>query len=116
MTTRQPWQPESPLLLAVLIVAGAALLAVMVVVSGAFRDTGVEGMAPVGAVIVGAGILAALLLLAYSRRVARKNRPEWLSTQAWRSDIIAKQDQWLEKHPPGNTPASGTPPEREGGQ
>ena len=43
-------------------------------------------------------MVAAAGILAYSRQVRRRHRPEWLETQAWRHDL---QDKLKQKSGPG---------------
>lgn len=46
-------------------------------------------------------LVAAVGLMAYSRRVRRRHRPEWLETQAWKHDL---QDKLQQKPGPGKGP------------
>jgi hypothetical protein len=84
MTERPFWRPEHALLLALLLMGADVLLAVLLFL-GVLQVGRWYGVA-----LLGAGGVAALAILAYSRRLRREQRPEWLETQAWRRGLIEK--------------------------
>ena len=102
MTERPGWRPENTLVLAVLVVACAVLAAVAVMLAGVMRGGRVEDSAPITIPIVVIGLAAGYFIIAYGRKLARKQRPEWLETKAWQAGLLEK----LEK---GRTQRDSTP-------
>ncbi len=84
MTERSGWRPEHAVLLA-LLTAGADLLLALLLLLGVFPVNRWVGIP----VLIG-GAVAALAILAYSRKLRREQRPEWLETQAWRQGLMDK--------------------------
>ena len=91
----QRWRPEYAVLLAVLIM-GADVLLVVLLLLGTISLSHWYGIA-----LIVATALAALLILAYGRKLRRAQRPEWLETQAWRKGLI---DKLHETEPPPREP------------
>ena len=102
MTQRSGWSSERTLILAVLAFTVAVAGAVVLLLSGA-QGSGAAAMLPYSLALVAAGGVAAWLINHFGRKAARKNRPEWLETQAWHQGLIDK----LHQGPPG----SGAKPE-----
>ncbi|HEV8600563.1 MAG TPA: hypothetical protein VGQ69_14480 [Gemmatimonadales bacterium] len=94
MTERSGLRPEHALLLALLLVGADVLLAVLLLL----------GVLPVSRWfalgILVAGAMAAFAIVAYSQKLRREQRPEWLETQAWRKGLVDKLHQ-------GDAPTSG---------
>jgi hypothetical protein len=84
MTQRSGWRPEHAVLLA-LLTAGADLLLALLLLLGVFPVSRWVGIP----VLIG-GAVAALAILAFSRKLRREQRPEWLETQAWRKGLLDK--------------------------
>lgn len=84
MTERSGWRPEHAVLLA-LLTAGADVLLALLLLLGVFPVSRWVGIP----VLIG-GTVAALAILAYSRKLRREQRPEWLETQAWRKGLMDK--------------------------
>ena len=84
MTDRSGWRPENAVLLAVLLMGLDVLLALLLWL-GVLRIG-----AWYGAVLLVAGLAAAGLILSYSRKLRRAQRPEWLETRAWRKGLQEK--------------------------
>jgi peptidoglycan/LPS O-acetylase OafA/YrhL len=84
MTQRSSCRPEYGVLLAVLLL-GADVLLVVLLLLGTISLSHWYGIALL-AVIAG----TALLILAYSRKRRREQRPEWLETHAWQKGLIDK--------------------------
>jgi len=106
MTERPGWRPENTLMLAVLVVAGAVLAAVAVMLAGVMRGDRVEDSAPITIPIVVVALAAGYFITAYGRKVARKNRPEWLETQAWQKGLLEKLEKGrMQRESAPETPA-----------
>ena len=95
MTQKKPTGSvrERSLAFAVLFLASALLLALIVMMTRIFGGGTLEQMAPYGLLLVGVGVVAAIVILRVGRSLARKQRPEWLETQAWRQGLIDKLHQ-----------------------
>jgi hypothetical protein len=104
MTERSGLRPEHVLLLALLLLGGDVLLAVLLLL-GVVKLSSWYGVA-----VLAAGFAASLLVLAYSRKLRRSHRPEWLETQAWRKGLLDKlhQDQPPPREP-GDVPEKQRP-------
>lgn len=90
MTKRSVWRPENALMLAVVLIGVGISVAVILMLSGVLQGGRTDGMLPYAvALLLGCGV-AAFLILAHARRVRRRQRPEWLETQAWRQGLIDK--------------------------
>ncbi len=111
MTQRPVWQPENALILAVLLIGGAVFVAGILMIAGVLGGGRPEGLVPYGIALVVLAGVAAVAVLAYSRKLRRQQRPEWLETQAWRRGLIEKLQQ-------GQTPprGAGTTPEQPKGE
>jgi peptidoglycan/LPS O-acetylase OafA/YrhL len=77
-------------MLAIFVAAAGAVVAAVLVVGSVLQGGRVEDMAPTGLAVVALGIVAALVINAFGRKAARRRRPEWLETQAWRSGLQDK--------------------------
>ena len=93
MTQRPGWRPEHTFTTVMLVLIGAFFLAAAVVVVRMMRGAPIGQVAPTGLVIVAAGVVAALGVGAYGRKLRRSQRPDWLETQAWRSGLMEKLEQ-----------------------
>jgi hypothetical protein len=93
MTQRPGWRPEHTFTTVMLVLIGAFLLAAAVVVVRIMGGAPIDQVAPAGLVIVAAGVVVALGIGAYGRRLRRSQRPEWLETQAWQSGLQEKLEQ-----------------------
>ncbi len=93
MTQRPGWRPEHTLTTALLVLIGAFLVAAVVVVIGVTGGRPIGQVARSGLVIVAGGVVAALAIGAYGRKLRRSRRPEWLETQAWQSGLQEKLEQ-----------------------
>jgi len=108
MTERPVWRPENALILAVLLIGGAVFVAGILMIAGVLGGGGTESLLPYGVALVAAAAVVAYLVLRYSRKLRRQQRPEWLETQAWHKGLIEKLEQ-------GQTPPRGagaTPEEK----
>jgi flagellar motor component MotA len=103
MTQRPGWRPEHTLTTAMLVLIGAFLVAAVVVVVGMMGGRRIDQVAPAGLVIVGGGVVAALAIGAYGRKLRRSQRPEWLETQAWQSGLQEKLEQDRKQREEGRT-------------
>jgi hypothetical protein len=106
LVTDRPGQPpERGLLLAVLVVAGATLLAVALIALAVMRGQPPETMATWAVLVAAVGAATAGLILFLGKRAARRQRPQWLATQEWRGGIIARQEEGRAKRSQeGGTP------------
>jgi hypothetical protein len=89
MSAAAGWRPYDFLRLGIVLLVVAAMLGLALLLGGN------SGTVPSS--LIAAGIVLAALLLAtafgllwYSRRLRRRQRPEWLETQAWRKDLSDK--------------------------
>ena len=102
MSQRPFWRPENALILAVLLIGGATFVAGLLIAAGVVGGGRPESLVPYGiAMVVVAGI-AAVVVLGYSRKLRRQQRPEWLETQAWRQGLIEKLQQGEKTAKPEN--------------
>jgi hypothetical protein len=98
MTQRPGWRPEHTLTAAMLLLIGGFLVAAVVVVVGVTGGRPIGQVAPTGLVIVAAGVVAALGIGAYGRKLRRSQRPDWLETQAWQRGLQEKLEQDRKQH------------------
>jgi len=104
MTQRPGWRPEHTFTTVMLVLIGAFLLAAAVVVVRMMKGAPIDEVAPTGLVIVAAGVVAALGIGAYGRKLRRSQRPDWLETQAWQSGLmekLEKERKQVEERKPG---------------
>jgi len=106
MHQRSLWHPENALIVAVLLVGGATLVAGILMIAGVLGEGSPERLLPYGIALVALAVVAGVVVLAYSRKLRRQQRPEWLETQAWQQGLVEKLRQ-------GQTPPSGTGTARE---
>jgi len=90
MTKPPRARPERALTAAIMVLMAALLAAAGVIVAGILGGRRVEATIPYALVVVGAGGLVAAAIGAYARRLRRRERPEWLETQAWHRDFKKK--------------------------
>lgn len=109
MAQRSGWRSEHTLVLAILVLTAAVLGAVILLVTAAAGAGGVAAMLPYAIALAAGGAVAAWLINYLGKRAARKRRPEWLETQAWRQGLLDK----LEKGQPGIGTRPGAPPMQE---
>ena len=93
MTQRPGWRPEHTFTTVMLVLIGAFLVAAGVVVVRVMGGDPIDQVAPTGLVIVAAGVVVALAIGAYGRKLRRSQRPEWLETQAWQSGLQKKLEE-----------------------
>ena len=101
MHQRSLWHPENALIVAVLLVGGATLVAGILMIAGVLGEGSPERLLPYGIALVALAVVAGVVVLAYSRKLRRQQRPEWLETQAWQQGLVEKLRQ-------GQTPPGGT--------
>jgi len=101
MTQRSGWRPEHAVLLALFTAAVDVLLALLLLI-GVFPVSRWVGIP----VLIG-GAVAALAILAYSRKLRREQRPEWLETQAWRKGLMDKLHEGEEPRSGKSDPRGG---------
>ncbi len=90
MTEKPGWRPEHTLTLAIVVAVAGVLVAAVMVVASVMRGGRAESVVPFGLVVVAVAVVASLVINAIGKKAARKNRPEWLETQAWQSGLAAK--------------------------
>ena len=100
MPRRPDSRPENALTLA-LVLDGAALLTavVLIVLSVVREDHPTQLISWAIALVVAAGALSAVILVR-ARRIRRRERPEWLETQAWQQGLHEQ----IEKGKPAHGP------------
>jgi len=104
MTQRSGWRPEQAMILAVLLIGGGILVAGILMIAGVWRGGRPEGLVPYGIALVALGGIGAYLVFLYSRRLRRRQRPEWLETKAWQQGLHEKLQQGQ-----GPPPGAGAP-------
>ena len=83
MPKRSESHPENTLTLALVLVGAAVLAAVVLIVISVAREEPSGDLIRYGiGLVVVAGVMAGLLLVR-ARRIRRRERPEWMETQAW---------------------------------
>lgn len=90
MTQSPGWRPEHTLMAATLALMASFLVAAVLVVAGVMQGRRIEEMIPYGVAVVAVGVVAAVVINAWGRKLRRSQRPEWLETQAWRSEFEEK--------------------------
>lgn len=110
MTQHSAWRPENTLMVAILVVAGASLGALVLMLLGVWRGGRSNAMVPYGIALVGAAGVAAYLILAAGRKRRRQQRPDWLETQAWRQGLIEKLERGQPRPEPEAGKAAADPP------
>lgn len=103
MTQRSVLRPEHALLIALLVLGSDVLVSVLLLL-GVFPVSRWYGLV----VLIGGG-LATLLILLYSQKLRREQRPEWLETQAWRKGLV---DKLHEHDAPTSQEPERSPPKR----
>jgi hypothetical protein len=83
MPKRPESHPENTLTLALVLVGAAILAAVVLIVISVARQEPSGDLIRYGVGLVVVAGVAAGLLLVRARRIRRRERPEWLETQAW---------------------------------
>lgn len=114
MPQRPDSRPENALMLALVLVGGALLVALILLMVGVFREGGSKQLVWYGVALVAAAGVAAYLILRRVRQLRRQRRPEWLETQSWHQGMV---EQAQKGQPPGRGssavrpgPDSGTGP------
>ena len=83
MPRRPESHPENTLTLALVLVGAALLAAVVLIVLSVAREDHPTQLIPWAvALVVAAGAVSGVILVR-ARRIRRRERPEWLETQAW---------------------------------
>jgi arginine exporter protein ArgO len=90
MTEPPGVRPERALTAAIMVVMAALLAAAVVIIAGILGGRRVEATIPGALAVMAIGGLAAAAIGAYARRLRRRQRPEWLETQAWHRDFKKK--------------------------
>lgn len=90
MTKPPGARPERALTAAIVVLMAALLAAAVVIIAGILGGRRVEATIPTALVVVGIGAVAAAAIGAYARRLRRRQRPEWLETQAWNREFKEK--------------------------
>ena len=83
MPRRHQSHPENSLTLALVLVGAALLAAVVLIVISVAREESSSPLISYGIGLVVVAAVAAGLILVRARRIRRRERPEWLETQAW---------------------------------
>ena len=83
MPKRPESHPENTLTLALVLVGAAVLAAVVLIVLSVAREEPSGDLIRYGIGLVVVAAVAAGLILVRARRIRRRERPEWLETQAW---------------------------------
>ena len=83
MPKRPESHPENTLTLALVLVGAAVLAAVVLIVLSVAREEPSGDLIRYGIGLVVVAAVAAGLILVRARRIRRRQRPEWLETQAW---------------------------------
>ena len=103
MPQRPDARPENALMLALVLVGGALLVALILVMVGVFREGGSKELVWYGVGLVAAAGLAAYLILRRVRQLRRQRRPDWLETQSWHHGM-AEQVRKQPERGPGKAP------------
>jgi hypothetical protein len=112
MTEQPGWRPENTLTLAIVVAVASVFVAAVMVVASVMRGGQAEDLAPYGLALVAAGVGAALVINAIGKKAARKNRPEWLETQAWQSGLADKLKAAQKRDDSAAKAGSADPPAR----
>ena len=100
MPRRPDSRPENALTLALVLDGAALLTAVVLIVLSVVREDHPTQLIPWAiALVVAAGALSAVILVR-ARRIRRRERPEWLETQAWQQGLHEQ----IEKGKPARGP------------
>jgi hypothetical protein len=83
MPKRPESHPENSLTLALVLVGAAILAAVVLIVLSVAREEPSGDLIRYGIGLVVVATVAAGLILLRARSIRRRERPEWLETQAW---------------------------------
>ena len=100
MPKRPESHPENTLTLALVLVGAAVLAAVVLIVLSVAREESSGDLIRYGIGLVVVAAVAAGLILVRARRIRRRERPEWLETQAWHQS----QHQQIQKGRPDQGP------------
>ena len=100
MPKRSESHPENTLTLALVLVGAAVLAAVVLIVLSVAREESSGDLIRYGIGLVVVAAVAAGLILVRARRIRRRERPEWLETQAWHQS----QHEQIQKGRPDHSP------------
>jgi peptidoglycan/LPS O-acetylase OafA/YrhL len=100
MPKRPESHPENTLTLALVLVGAAVLAAVVLIVISVAREEPSGDLIRYGIGLVLVAGVAAGLILARARRIRRRERPDWLETQAWQQG----QQEQIQKGKPERGP------------
>jgi hypothetical protein len=90
MTKPSDARPERTLTAAIMVLMGALLAAAVVIIAGILGGRRVEATIPGALIVFGIGAVVAAAIGAYARRLRRRQRPDWLETQAWNREFKEK--------------------------
>lgn len=88
MPQRPDSRPENALILALVLSGGALLVALVLVLVGAFREGGSRNLVWYGVGLIVLSAVADVLIFSRIRKLRRERRPEWLETQAWHQEMV----------------------------
>ena len=90
MTKPPGLRPDRALTAAIMVLMGTLLAVAVVIIAGILGGRPVEATIPTALVVMGIGGVFAAAIGAYARRLRRRQRPEWLETQAWNREFKEK--------------------------
>lgn len=93
--------PEATLIIAVILASAGAVAAIVLVVVTGLRGGRPSDAIPTAAVVLVVALAVAGGIIAYGKRAARRQRPEWMAaTTEWRHEIEERQEEYQAKHTP----------------
>ena len=92
---------ENALILALVLAGAALLVALLLVMVGAFREGGSRQLVWYGVGLVVLSGVVDVLIFRRVRKLRRERRPEWMETQAWHQGMVEQVKKG--KRPDGGT-------------